>query len=79
MVRARVTERDESLPHQISLRFVSGMNSRTHVFCNCRIEPLGQMDNTGNPWVIYNNPANHVGDFKPRERHTMNVKVYEVE
>lgn len=82
MVRVRVTERDPSLPHQINLQFKSGQNQITRVFCNCRLDPLGEMPNSGDPWVIYNDPKRHSAHkavFVPRARHDQDAKVYELE
>ena len=58
-MHARVTQRNKELAHQISLRFVSGQQWITAVHCNCTKGPIGKIDNKGNPWPIFNDPANH--------------------
>ena len=82
MVRARVTHSDPTMPHQIKLRFKQAHNQITLVMCNCRPEPLGEMPNNGDPWPIYNDPSKHSHHrevFVPREHHTANQKVYNIE
>ena len=82
MTRVRVTERDPQLPHQIKLSLSKGLMSRTTVSCNCSPQPLGETDNNGDVWAIYNRPELHNNaqeEFVPREHHIRNAKVYEVE
>lgn len=76
MVMARMTMSDPSLMHQISLHFMSGRPQVTRVFCHCRLDSLGEFSTgRGDPWPIYNNSDNHVGEFTP----TSTAKVYDVQ
>lgn len=54
MVHARVTERDDSLPHQIRLSMTGA--HMTAVGCNCRPGVhLAVIDPREDPWPYYNN------------------------
>lgn len=66
-----VTERDESLPHQVV--FIV-LNNTVYVSCNCRVEhhdpgntktydPMGQSNDLDRSRRLYNNPANHRKPF----------------
>lgn len=67
-----VTERDESLPHQVVFLV---LNYTVHVSCNCRLEyhgpgkaktyaPMGQSHNLDKSRRLYNDPANHRKPFR---------------
>ena len=66
-----VTERDESLPHQVV--FIV-LNNTVYVSCNCRVEhrgpgnaktydPMGQSNDLNRSRRLYNDPANHRKPF----------------
>lgn len=79
MVKARITERDPKLVHQIDLRFRSGRQSITQVFCNCRSDALGEIGNKEDPWPIYNDPRNHNQMREPFVPGTSTAKEYDVD
>lgn len=78
MPRARVTERDPTLDHQIYLRFNRLDSGMTDVMCNCRVSPLGTIPNKGDPWPIYNDPARHPKEFTPHDQHTKDARIFYV-